>query len=32
MAHSCPGRVRRHVRSWEWNGLNAEVAIGPLMT
>jgi hypothetical protein len=20
------------VRSWEWNGLNAEVAIGPLMT
>jgi hypothetical protein len=20
------------VRSWEWNGLNAEVAIGPFMT
>jgi hypothetical protein len=21
-----------NVRSWEWNGLNAEVAIGPFMT
>ena len=32
MAHSCHGRMRRHVRSWVENGLDADMPPRPGLT